>query len=230
MDTSLLILATPVRSHGLTRLKLAYIFNFQIVMMASLLQFPTSETTWCTLTKLTVLLDGSNTLPSCFRYIQHATSNRSIANPNSLQVTYSAGSEADFPANPPDQPTYVLANGDTDGSSIHGDFMNGWKPGALQQVIDKCSDLGFGNTANCPVLKSALGKAFDQEAAHCRYELSIPNEEIGLTKAIEFTPGNNALSDGTTSASGPPKAPLAVIFVQAKLFVNTSRPGGWPIA
>jgi hypothetical protein len=65
----------------------------------------------------------------------------------------------DFPFNGVNSITWVLANGDTSGYGIHGDFMNGWNPDTLAQVVNDCRYMNSTNgnpniddPANCPIL------------------------------------------------------------------------------
>ena len=120
---------------------------------------------------------------------------------------YNAGPESLFPANPSSKPTYVFSNGDAVGSTGHADFLNGWQPGALQKVIDQCSSLGFGNTANCPVLKSHLGRAVETAAHECRYSQALPDEDIGAVAPAKSLPGCVKVRDGTKTAVGNGIAP-----------------------
>ena len=48
---------------------------------------------------------------------------------------------------------YVFAHGDTTGYGYHGDFINGWEDGVIQQFLDQCVDpSGSGHQEDCAPL------------------------------------------------------------------------------
>jgi hypothetical protein len=132
------------------------------------------------------------------------------------------GTEEEYPTNK-NGPTYVLATGDQYGCSLHADFMMGWEAGKLQQVIDECSSLGFGNTKLCPIL--TMSSASDRLANECQYSGLIPDEAIGITEAVDALPGCLSI-DGKPARGCNSK----VGFVEPSAFDTQYRsPGGWPI-
>lgn len=94
----------------------------------------------------------------------------------------------------PTGPLHVFANGDHTAATIHGDFLNGWNSGILQNVINQCSGLGHGNTTKCPALTVT-----NAQALTCILESEIPNEDVGLVNPITMLPGCNRLGGGTDS-------------------------------
>ncbi|WVR04101.1 hypothetical protein IAU60_001100 [Kwoniella sp. DSM 27419] len=113
-----------------------------------------------------------------------------------------------FPFNGAGQITWVLANGDTSGYGIHGDFMNGWKPDVLQDVLDNCRYMnatkavpGMDAPANCP----ALAKSIDMDVTNnCRLQTSIINEPVGEQTPLQYLPGCNGLWEGNATRPGCP--------------------------
>lgn len=86
----------------------------------------------------------------------------------------------------------VFSNGDLLGSSFHGDFVNGWKEGVLESVVDQCkTPHGPGDlTDKC----APLHKSHDTPAArNCAYQGMIPKEDVGIYRAIDKLPGCNPL-------------------------------------
>ncbi|TYJ59040.1 hypothetical protein B9479_000029 [Cryptococcus floricola] len=76
-----------------------------------------------------------------------------------------------------DEGTLVFSNGDTLGSSMHADFVNGWTPDVLADAISQCGDgngPGEDLTACAPLAKST-------------------NEDVGLQRPIDKLPGCNPL-------------------------------------
>jgi hypothetical protein len=131
------------------------------------------------------------------------------------------GTESEYPTNP-NGPTYVLSTGDRFGCSLHADFMMGWQSGKLQQVIDQCSNLGFGNTANCPVFD--ISSASQSLASSCKYSELIPDENNGLIVPASTLPGC-LLIDGKLA----PGCTKATDFVTPGEFVYTQfHDAGWP--
>ncbi|ODN76938.1 hypothetical protein, variant [Cryptococcus amylolentus CBS 6039] len=91
-----------------------------------------------------------------------------------------------------DEGTIVFSNGDTLGSSMHADFVNGWTPDVLADAISQCGD-GNGPeedlTACAPLAKSTNESA----TWDCRLEGKIPDEDVGLQRPIDKLPGCNPL-------------------------------------
>lgn len=122
----------------------------------------------------------------------------------------------------PNGPTYVLATGDQYGCSLHADFMMGWQEGILQEVINECSNLGFGNADKCPVF--SMGEPADLVGFECQYSETIPDEAIGLISPVEVLPGCLLINGVLASGCNPD-----VSFVEPNEFDTQYRSGGWPI-
>jgi hypothetical protein len=88
---------------------------------------------------------------------------------------------------------------------IHADFVNGWKPGVQEEIIDKCRYMNKTDTypsandiRNCPALETSL----DYDAAwNCRFQGQIVDEEV---RDVTLLPGCNALWSGL---GGKPACP-----------------------
>lgn len=97
-------------------------------------------------------------------------------------------------------PNFILANGDTVGTSLHADFVNGWDDEAQRKMIFDCAAQGGNNAEQCTGLAD-----FDKvnDAENCRFAGMIPDEDIGFGKALDKLPGCNERWDsGTPSKPG----------------------------
>ena len=72
---------------------------------------------------------------------------------------------------------FVFAHGDDTGFGFHGDFMNGWDDGVLQQVIDQCQG-GLGMQEQCTPLTIKP----DSEITGCKME----TPEVIQNEAVDF--------------------------------------------
>ncbi|KAI9354797.1 hypothetical protein DFJ73DRAFT_623889 [Zopfochytrium polystomum] len=74
-----------------------------------------------------------------------------------VEVLYKAGDLKTFPFHTnKNEPRFVLSTGDVMGYSFHVDFLNGWKTGVLQNIIDNCDYGGgfnFFDPSNCKYIK-----------------------------------------------------------------------------
>lgn len=96
---------------------------------------------------------------------------------------------------------YVLANGDPTGYGYHGDFVNGWEEGVLQQVIDsvECTHGGVdGRQEDCPILD--LQSEGDSRTCGMKIPEVIQSEQLSL---IESLPGNVKIERGPGFAQMP---------------------------
>ncbi|KAG8829747.1 hypothetical protein FRC17_006113 [Serendipita sp. 399] len=94
-----------------------------------------------------------------------------------------------------DGQTWVLANGDTTGYSMHADFQNGWDTSILQKVIDQCDeDSGNGNIRACQPLVPFIDEGA-RDACQLDSDIQIPDEHIGLFRggALSTLLGNNPI-------------------------------------
>ncbi|CCA73977.1 related to glyoxal oxidase precursor [Serendipita indica DSM 11827] len=88
--------------------------------------------------------------------------------------------------------TWILANGDTTGYSMHADFQNGWSSSVLQSVIDEChaENSGNGNMRDCRPLKPYIDEEA-REACQLNASIPIPDEDVGLFANLPRLLGNN---------------------------------------
>jgi hypothetical protein len=114
----------------------------------------------------------------------------------------------DFPFNGVNSITWVLANGDTSGYGIHGDFMNGWNPDTLAQVVNDCRYMNSTNgnpniddPANCPILNKTIDLGITWS---CRSQTPIVNETVGEIIGSDTLAGCNALWTGNVSKPACP--------------------------
>ena len=80
---------------------------------------------------------------------------------------------------------YVFAHGDTTGYGYHGDFINGWEDGVIQQFLDQCVDpSGSGHQEDCAPLDIKL----DSELTSCTMETPevLQSEVVNM---VEELPG-----------------------------------------
>lgn len=90
---------------------------------------------------------------------------------------------------------FVLANGDSTGYSLHGDFLAGWDEATLQQIIDNC-DAGDSGMDKCPGLIGGL----NDPSTSCN--IADPIQEL-ITGVMTALPGNNPVTGaGAVVAAG----------------------------
>lgn len=93
-----------------------------------------------------------------------------------------------------DGQSWILANGDVTGYSLHADFQNGWdSPSILQSVIDECNaDNGNGNMRDCAPLQPYIDETA-REACQLDPTIRVPDEDVGLfhDNTIPILLGNN---------------------------------------
>ena len=96
---------------------------------------------------------------------------------------------------------FVFANGDPTGNGYHGDFINGWDDGVMQQVIDHPLCTGpasSGNQWQCPVfnLKSLDGPG----TTDCKVDTPevLQSEEVNY---VQMLPGAVPIQTGPDHAS-----------------------------
>ena len=86
---------------------------------------------------------------------------------------------------------FVLSNGDPTGFGSHGDFMQGWEPGVLQQAVDVCTNLS-GKVTDCPV--------FDLQPEEDQTQCQFPMPDELKDEDVFFHDG---LPGGVMIQSGP---------------------------
>lgn len=107
------------------------------------------------------------------------------------------------------------------GYGYHGDFIEAWEPGVLQDAVDQCTNLS-GNMEDCPVF------SYNSEPGSCALENPLPaeiaSEDVkgpmhGLPNRVQVQSGPEPANPPTGSNSGggggggkevePPKKTLA---------------------
>ncbi|KAK4167607.1 hypothetical protein QBC43DRAFT_341960 [Cladorrhinum sp. PSN259] len=101
---------------------------------------------------------------------------------------------------------FVFANGDATGFSIHADFISGWDPEELQNVIDNCNT-GHGGIHTCPGLKLGV----NPDSNNCKITCPVDEDVSG---PLDKLPGNNPIRGwqyGAGGGSSPAPNPEPVI-------------------
>ncbi|KAF8266390.1 hypothetical protein EI94DRAFT_1701775 [Lactarius quietus] len=93
---------------------------------------------------------------------------------------------------------FVLANGDSTGHGLHGDFMDGWNKDVLSRAIQTCTD-GSGVIENCPVFANENRFVPDAVMNSCAAPNPKPSENV--QGPIPYLPGCVAVTDGPAEAS-----------------------------
>ncbi|KAJ5104428.1 hypothetical protein NUU61_001775 [Penicillium alfredii] len=72
---------------------------------------------------------------------------------------------------------FALANGDPTGFGYHGDFMQGWDDGVLQQAVDTCTNLS-GEVTDCKIFDLQS----DSKQQQCQFDIpeQILHEDIHM--------------------------------------------------
>lgn len=101
----------------------------------------------------------------------------------------------DFPFDPQRQNNWVLANGDTSGYGMHGDFSNGWNIDLLTSAIEQCNTFSF-SIENCP----PFAQWNNTQIPPCMPSGTYPDEKVGLNnQSLTALPGCNPLwTDNST--------------------------------
>ncbi|KAK6585852.1 hypothetical protein PZA11_000909 [Diplocarpon coronariae] len=98
---------------------------------------------------------------------------------------------------------FVLANGDPTGYSLHADFVNGWDPETLQQIIDNCN-AGSSGMDKCPGLIGGL----NDPSTSCNIDSPILET---ITGTLNKLPGG--ISVGTWGGNVAALVPAPVLPV-----------------
>jgi hypothetical protein len=127
---------------------------------------------------------------------------------------------------------FVFSNGDASGNGFHGDFVNGWEDGVLQQVIDSPVCTGFGSLGQaeeCPLLKLkgeaecvACKMEIPEILQHEPYELvnALPGN-VKVVAGVDFVPAPVHDSTSTVSSS-PSPASETTSDVETEVSTNTT--------
>jgi Domain of unknown function (DUF1996)/WSC domain len=99
---------------------------------------------------------------------------------------------------------FVLSNGDPTGYGLHADFLAGWDPNTLAQIINNC-DAGDAGMDKCPGLIGGL----NDPSTSCNL-VSPVSEDI--TGPMAKLPGNNAVGQWGVAPAGPAPGSSAVTY------------------
>ena len=120
----------------------------------------------------------------------------------------------------PNNPPWVLADGDPTGYSMHMDFFNGWKPGALQKAMKTCAiaDGGSDATKKTGLASDACfgvaspgtdGYQTSETMDKCTLgQIVSPAEDVGLAAgtALSALPGCNPIQSSQPATIHPPSS------------------------
>lgn len=89
---------------------------------------------------------------------------------------------------------FILSTADMLGSTMHGDFVNGWKKGVLQEAIDKCPDMtGLPHVLDiCPAFKKSIKL---EGRFHEIGSTSKSRRSTGRTNGIKLKPNDQAYQE-----------------------------------
>ncbi|KAK7966355.1 WSC domain-containing protein [Apiospora aurea] len=96
---------------------------------------------------------------------------------------------------------FVVSNGDPTGFGFHGDFMTGWQPDFLQDVIGNCTNPS-GEVSDCHLL--TLQTESEQNKCKINPPMAIAKENVvggALNKVLNALPGNVPVQAGPESAT-----------------------------
>lgn len=105
---------------------------------------------------------------------------------------------------------FVLANGDTTGYSLHGDFLNGWNVPVLQKAIDTCND----NSGSMELCKAFTLNYPASNQMQCHKSPSVNEPTVGVV--LDKLPGCNPIWDGTGTK------PACDAQVTPQIWLNTT--------
>ncbi|KAF9072565.1 hypothetical protein BDP27DRAFT_1217361 [Rhodocollybia butyracea] len=112
---------------------------------------------------------------------------------------------------------YVFANGDPTGYGYHADFINGWKSGVLQNVLDKCActSAGFGDATCC----GDLGVFTLETSGSCSLTPIVDEQTLGI---LDKLPGNNPVNAGPADAPVLAASSIPAILAPAYAYTGAS--------
>ena len=93
---------------------------------------------------------------------------------------------------------FVLANGDSTGYGLHGDFMNGWDHDVLSRAVAACN-ADSGVIEDCPVFQNENRFNADADMNACSATDPIPGDVTRTT--VPFLPGCVAVTGGPAPAT-----------------------------
>jgi hypothetical protein len=97
--------------------------------------------------------------------------------------------------------TWILANGDMQGYSFHGDFMNGWDVDVLQKGIDQCTTNLFNNLEGCAPFKGSIDRDAANKCTVNRSEVKGLSSEV-VSGYLDKLPGCNTIFNGALKGKG----------------------------
>lgn len=86
---------------------------------------------------------------------------------------------------------FAIANGDPTGYGYHGDFIQAWDPGFLQQAVNTCTNPS-GQVQDCPL----FNLQDDGTAAQCSLDIPSQIASEHCTEPTSGLPGNVAIQSG----------------------------------
>ncbi|WVQ69042.1 uncharacterized protein L199_007254 [Kwoniella botswanensis] len=119
---------------------------------------------------------------------------------------------------------FVLANGDNNGFSFHGDWLNGFPTNFLVDAFDQCYDEGVGEfIKDCPYITQFRGDI----GRDCVTEGDVINELVGQHFAIPALPGNNPEYNSSKYSDNYPKGSIPGYTEQASIVKASDATGGF---
>ena len=97
-----------------------------------------------------------------------------------------------------DNGQFVLANGDSSGYGLHGDFLNGWNQSVLARAVQACTD-GSGEIQNCPVFQNEGRIQTTDQMSSCSAPNPLPSENI--SGPMPYLPGCVPVTNGPGPAT-----------------------------
>jgi hypothetical protein len=105
---------------------------------------------------------------------------------------------------------FVLANGDSTGYGLHGDFLNGWDNSVLSRAVAQCT-ANSGVIEDCPVFKNEGRFTDDSVMNSCAAKNPLPEEQTGPGALLSHLPGCVAVTDGPAPATPADLVPGCVV-------------------
>jgi Domain of unknown function (DUF1996) len=114
---------------------------------------------------------------------------------------------------------FVFAQGDPTGNGYHGDFINGWEDGVLQQAIYHCTNAsGSGRQEDCPVFNIKP----DSEVVTCKLNTPEALQGEGINLVAELPGGCQIQSDVDFATMPATMTSMATESSQYATAANTS--------